>query len=102
MQTPSIDSLVREGIELDRFYAHKICAPTRAAVQSGRHPIHVNVQNVLPESRNKKDPIGGYQGIPLNMTGIAAVLKRANPPYVTAMVGKVSAQLKLCQFEVFA
>ena len=46
------------------------------------------MQNVLPESRNKRDPVGGFQGIPVNMTGIASVLKRADPPYETALVGK--------------
>ena len=78
MHTPNIDALVQTGLELDRFYVHKICSPTRSALQSGRAPIHVNVQNVLPESVNPKDPVGGYQGIPLNMTCIATQLKKAN------------------------
>ena len=30
--------------------------------------IHVNAQNVFPEVSNAKDPIGGYQGIPLVKT----------------------------------
>ena len=86
VHTPNIDALVQTGLELDRFYVHKICSPTRSALQSGRAPIHVNVQNVLPESVNPKDPIGGYQGIPLNMTCIASQLKKAN--YQTHLVGK--------------
>ena len=40
----------------------------------------IHEKNVLPESVNPKDPIGGYQGAPLNMTGIAAVLRRAGYP----------------------
>jgi len=86
VQTPNIDALAHGGIELDRFYVYKICAPSRSALQSGRNPTHVNVQNVLPECTNDKDDIGGYQGIPVNMTGIASHMKRAG--YRTHMVGK--------------
>ena len=86
VETPQLDALVKEGVELDRFYAHKICSPSRCALQSGRHAVHVNVQNVVPEVRNSKDPIGGYQGIPVNMTGVAAQLRRAG--YRTHLVGK--------------
>ena len=86
VQTPNLDALVKAGIELDRFYVYKICSPSRSSIQSGRNPIHVNVQNTPPEFRNPADPIGGYQGIPINMTGIATILKRAN--YKTHLVGK--------------
>ena len=62
--TPNLDALVKEGVELDRFYGHKFCGPSRAALQSGRLPIHVTVlDNPLP-SVNPKDPDGGFQGIP--------------------------------------
>ena len=77
VQTPNLDRLAADGIVLDRHYAHKICSPSRCAIQSGRAPIHVNVQNVLPEVVNPRDPVGGYQGIPLNMTAIATVLRRS-------------------------
>jgi arylsulfatase I/J len=86
VHTPNIDELVKTGLELNRHYVHKICSPTRSAVQSGRAPIHVNVQNVVPESVNAKDPLGGFQGIPLNMTCIASQMKKAN--YKTHIVGK--------------
>ena len=52
-------------------------SPSRSALQTGRNPIHVNVQNVDPDVSNPDDPIGGWQGIPTNMTGIASVLRRA-------------------------
>ena len=45
----------------ERFYVHKICSPTRCAIQSGRAPIYVNVQNVKPEAHNPDDAVGGYQ-----------------------------------------
>ena len=31
ISTPNIDRLVREGVELDRFYAYPVCSPTRTA-----------------------------------------------------------------------
>lgn len=87
-QTPTLDYLRENGVELDRFYTHKICSPSRCAVQSGRSPIHVNVQNVKPEVVNADDKLGGYQGIPLNMTLIPEVLKSIYPEYSTHFVGK--------------
>lgn len=86
IQTPNIDALAASGLELDRFYAEKICSPTRSAMLSGRFGIHVNQQNVVPEVHNPEDPIGGYQGIPLNMTVFAEKLSMAG--YDTSIVGK--------------
>lgn len=59
---------------------------TRCSLQTGRAPIHVNVQNVLPESTNARDPIGGWQGIPLRMSGVAQLLSRAG--YSCHAIGK--------------
>jgi arylsulfatase I/J len=85
--TPNLDALVKEGVELDRLYGHKFCGPSRAALQSGRLPIHVTVlDNPLP-SVNPKDPDGGFQGIPRNMTGLATKLKSAG--YATHFAGTV-------------
>lgn len=41
VQSPNMDSLVQEGVELDRHYVFQFCSPTRSAMQSGRNPIHV-------------------------------------------------------------
>ncbi|PYJ01561.1 MAG: N-acetylgalactosamine 6-sulfate sulfatase, partial [Verrucomicrobia bacterium] len=39
LHTPNIDSLVRAGATLDRFYVCPVCAPTRAEFLTGRyHP----------------------------------------------------------------
>src|SRR4051794_13292565 len=35
-QTPNIDRLVKEGVELDRHYVQPVCTPTRTALLSGR------------------------------------------------------------------
>jgi len=86
IQTPVIDSLVKQGVELDRHYVFKYCSPTRSAILSGRNPIHVNVLNLAPTFFNPNDVVSGYSAIPKNMTVIAEKLKSAG--YATHMVGK--------------
>ena len=34
-QTPVMDSLVEDGVQLTRFYAYHMCSPTRSALQTG-------------------------------------------------------------------
>ena len=84
--TPNLAALAGEGVLLNRLYAHKFCGPSRAAIQSGRLPIHVTVLDDNLADHNPKDPIGGFQGIPRNITGVAQKLKGAG--YATHMVGK--------------
>ena len=43
IQTPSLDRLAKEGVQLDRFYTTPICSPTRAALMTGRDPIRLGV-----------------------------------------------------------
>ena len=85
VNTPHLDSLVASGIELDRHYAYKCCSPTRSAVQSGRHPMHVNALNSAAEISNRSDPVSGFAGIPRNMTGLG--VKMAAAGYKTHFVG---------------
>ena len=75
VQTPHLDELVRDGIELDRHYVFKVCSPTRSAAQTGRNPLHVNAVNLDPLNYNPKDNVSGYSAVPRNMTGIAEVLR---------------------------
>ena len=84
--TPNIDSLVKNGLELDQHYAFKFCSPSRSSLMSGRLPIHVNDLNLAPNVYNPKDPVSGYAAIPRNMTGIATKMKAAG--YATHQVGK--------------
>jgi arylsulfatase A-like enzyme len=86
VQTPNMEALIKEGIELNQHYVFKFCSPTRSAIQSGRNPIHVNVQNVGVTYRNPDDPVAGFSAIARNMTGMAEHLRDAG--YSTAMVGK--------------
>ena len=41
IDTPSLDRLAAEGVQLDRFYATPICSPTRAALMTGRDPMRL-------------------------------------------------------------
>ena len=53
IETPHIDSLAREGIELDRFYVAPMCSPTRAGLMTGRYPIRFGLARaVVPPQRN--------------------------------------------------
>lgn len=43
IDTPALDRLAREGMQLDRFYTTPICSPTRAALMTGRNPMRLGV-----------------------------------------------------------
>ena len=84
--TPNIDALVASGVELDSYYVHKYCSPSRSAYQSGRLPMHVNVLNDDMSIYNIRDPVSGFAGMARNFTGLATKLKTAG--YATHMAGK--------------
>lgn len=84
--TPNVVQLVKEGIELDRHYVYHYCSPSRSSLQSGRLPVHVVWMNDDPIQVNPEDPVGGFSGIPRNMTGIATRMKEAG--YRTHATGK--------------
>lgn len=76
VQTPVMDQLVREGMELNRHYVHSSCTGTRTALQSGRFPVHVQTS-----LKNPEDP---SSGMPRNWTGLAEHMSS----YATHYVGK--------------
>lgn len=86
VQTPTMDSLVAEGIELQRHYVFSCCSPSRASVLSGRLPPHVETWLTDPSISNPADTESGWAGIPRSMTGIAAMLQQVN--YSSHAVGK--------------
>ena len=62
-RTPNLDRLVREGVELDRFYAAPLCSPTRAGLLTGRHPLRMGVGcSVITPWRT--------HGLPLDVSGV--------------------------------
>ena len=84
--TPHIDALARGGLRLKRHIAFKFCSPSRSALISGRNPVHVNVNNFPPTRYNRDDPVSGYAGVPVNMTGWGTLMQRAG--YETLFAGK--------------
>ena len=43
IETPSLDRLAAEGMDIQRFYTAPICSPTRAALMTGRNPNRLGV-----------------------------------------------------------
>ncbi|MDE0103645.1 MAG: sulfatase-like hydrolase/transferase [Bryobacterales bacterium] len=43
LQTPHLDSLAAESVEMTRFYVSPVCAPTRAALMTGRYNYRTGV-----------------------------------------------------------
>ena len=74
IRTPHIDSIARDGILFTNWYANAaMCAPSRAGLMTGRHPIRAGV------------PTNGPY-LPASQKTIATLLK--NHGYATAAVGK--------------
>lgn len=78
IQTPAMDALHADGIELTNYYVECVCSPTRATFMTGRYPIHHGVTDWLhPDVAS---------GLPQDELTIANRLADAN--YVSHMVGK--------------
>mmetsp|Transcript_36902 Transcript_36902/g.81010 ORF Transcript_36902/g.81010 Transcript_36902/m.81010 type:complete len:790 (+) Transcript_36902:104-2473(+) len=85
--TPEINGLAAQGITLDRHYAYTSCTPSRAALLSGRLPVHIGIN--LGESDTWDggyNTTWGYEGLPPNVTTLAAKLREAG--YTSHMFGK--------------
>ncbi|MEX2581540.1 MAG: sulfatase-like hydrolase/transferase [Verrucomicrobiales bacterium] len=46
IETPNMDRVATEGARFDRFFVEPVCAPTRAALLSGRYPTRTGVHGV--------------------------------------------------------
>lgn len=49
LRTPAVDRLWREGVRLTRFHVSPTCAPTRAALLTGRHEFRNGVTHTIFE-----------------------------------------------------
>ena len=74
--TPNIDRLAREGMQLDRFYVHPVCSPTRAALMTGRSPARFGITSALTRGT----------GVPLAEHFMPQTFQKAG--YQTYLVGK--------------
>ncbi|MEP1471450.1 MAG: arylsulfatase [Halieaceae bacterium] len=79
IDTPALDQLAAEGVQLDRFYTTPICSPTRAALMTGRDPIRLGVAyaTIMPWMNNGIHPDEQFMPMAFRDAG-----------YQTAMVGK--------------
>ena len=79
IDTPSLDRLAAEGVQLDRFYSTPICSPTRAALMTGRDPMRLGILYgvIMPWHNNGVHPDEHF---------LPQTFKAAG--YQTAMVGK--------------
>lgn len=78
IETPHIDRIARDGVELDRFYVQPTCSPTRAALMTGKSPMRLGINR--PISKNQQT------GLPLEETILPQYLARSG--YQPLMVGK--------------
>jgi arylsulfatase B len=79
IETPSLDRLAAEGMELNRFYTTPICSPTRAALMTARDPIRLGIAYgvILPWDNIGVHPDEHFMPQSFQSAG-----------YQTAMVGK--------------
>ncbi|MCF0176031.1 MAG: sulfatase-like hydrolase/transferase [Bacteroidales bacterium] len=69
VQTPNIDRIFNQGIEMDRFYAAPVSSPTRCGVMTGRYPSRFGIrETVIPPWRD--------YGLPLEEETMADMLGR--------------------------
>jgi arylsulfatase A len=76
VRTPTLDRLAKEGVRLDNFFVSPLCAPTRAALLTGRHYWRSGAIGVCR----------GEEAMRLGETTLADLFKAAG--YVTGCFGK--------------
>ncbi|MBN2293186.1 MAG: arylsulfatase [Pirellulales bacterium] len=76
IDTPVLDRLAADGARFDRFYVSPVCAPTRAALLTGRYHPRCGVHGVTR----------GYENMRAEEVTLAEVLKRSG--YATGAFGK--------------
>lgn len=83
IRTPNMDRIGLEGLRFTNFHTTALCAPTRAALLTGRNPHSVGFGHVLKA-------IAGYPGfsmhLPDSAATIAEILKQNG--YSTRAIGK--------------
>lgn len=100
-QTPRLEQLAAQGMRFsDAYSAAPVCAPTRAALLTGRSPAQLQMADL---SFTISQPggsrwTGHYAGLPLtppvseplqpDVFTLPQLIKQTNPNYATGMVGK--------------
>jgi arylsulfatase A-like enzyme/acetyl esterase/lipase len=76
IKTPNLDRLHRDSVRLTEFHASPTCAPTRAALLTGRHEFHSGVTHTIHERER----------LALSATTLPELLRTAG--YATGIFGK--------------
>jgi arylsulfatase A-like enzyme len=76
LKTPHLDTFAKQSVRFTDFHVSPTCAPTRAALMTGRHEFKNGVTHTIYERER----------LTLNATTIAQVLQRAG--YATGIFGK--------------
>jgi len=99
--TPNLNRLALEGMRLDEFYTHSVCAPTRAAFLTGRYafrtwsdwrsedfgkPSYLAKLGLELAHNEKGEPTRRIHALDTNERTIAEALKESG--YFTAILGK--------------
>lgn len=83
--TPNIDSLAAGGIFCTSAYvASSVCAPSRAGLLTGKHPVSFGFRDNLAPVQPGHDP--NFVGLPINQITLADRLKKLG--YKTGIIGK--------------
>ena len=78
IQTPTIDKLAAAGVELNRFYVHPSCSPTRSSLMTGKAALRLGFLNPIGKNNVK--------GLPLSEKIMPQYFKEKG--YQTNLVGK--------------
>lgn len=78
VKTPTLDRLIREGVELNNYYVHPACSPTRSALMTGKSALRLGILNPISKNAEK--------GLPLSETIMPQYFKKNE--YQTWLVGK--------------
>ncbi|XP_049517571.1 arylsulfatase B-like isoform X2 [Dermacentor silvarum] len=79
IRTPNIDALAWNGVRFDRLYYQPLCSPSRAALMTGRYPIHTGMQHHIILQNEPR-------GLPLHLKLLPEWLNGLG--YSSYMVGK--------------
>ena len=84
IRTPNLDRMAKEGMKLTAHYSgHNVCAPSRCALLSGKHPGHAYIRDNRGGLARGEE---GQEPVPAGTLTLPLSLKKLG--YVTGAVGK--------------